>query len=287
MDLRARADPKGILGGVTVDGAPVLLPVTVHSLPLDFANVSALPFRPIASARAGPAFFRAQFSMATAPADTYVAVPGWTKGYIWVNGFNLGRYWESQGPQHAFYVPAAVLQVGANDVVVLELFNASAAAVVVFRDAPEYLPPGAPCNPAGIPAVGSLVSMHECSGGFSGAQQWLFDGGAMRVAGSPTLCLAGGPARDPATGNPAAELTAACGGAGQGFAYNDTTRELTEVAPREWCLDITGHAAGDDANVELYACNGGTNQQWAVDTSQASTVVSAQPGALCLTVCGL
>ena len=36
----------------------------------------------------------------------------------WINGFNLGRYWESQGPQHTLFVPAPVLQQGSNSIVV-------------------------------------------------------------------------------------------------------------------------------------------------------------------------
>lgn len=33
------------------------------------------------------------------PADTYLSVKGWGKGVAWVNGFNLGWYWPSRGPQ--------------------------------------------------------------------------------------------------------------------------------------------------------------------------------------------
>ena len=31
--------------------------------------------------------------------DTFLRVNGWTKGVAFVNGFNLGRYWPSMGPQ--------------------------------------------------------------------------------------------------------------------------------------------------------------------------------------------
>ena len=37
---------------------------------------------------------------------------------MWVNGFPLGRYWESQGPQHTLFVPAPVLQLGLNTLMV-------------------------------------------------------------------------------------------------------------------------------------------------------------------------
>ncbi|RDV44997.1 beta-galactosidase [Leifsonia sp. ku-ls] len=52
-------------------------------------------------------------------ADGYLEVHG-RKGYVWVNGFCLGRYWD-RGPQQRLYVPWPVTRRGANDIVVLEL----------------------------------------------------------------------------------------------------------------------------------------------------------------------
>ncbi|MEK8227012.1 hypothetical protein NKG05_14400 [Oerskovia sp. M15] len=31
------------------------------------------------------------------PADTFLTLPGWTKGFVWVDDVLLGRYWE-RGP---------------------------------------------------------------------------------------------------------------------------------------------------------------------------------------------
>ena len=31
--------------------------------------------------------------------DTNIDMTPWGKGVIWVNGFNIGRYWSTQGPQ--------------------------------------------------------------------------------------------------------------------------------------------------------------------------------------------
>jgi len=47
---------------------------------------------------------------------------GWGKGYVWVNGHKLGRYW-SVGPQRALFVPAPWLNVGDNEVIVLDLHS--------------------------------------------------------------------------------------------------------------------------------------------------------------------
>lgn len=45
---------------------------------------------------------------------------GWGKGYVWINGRNIGRYW-SAGPQQAMFVPASWLKAGENEVIVLDL----------------------------------------------------------------------------------------------------------------------------------------------------------------------
>ena len=54
------------------------------------------------------------------PADGYLTFPGWAKGFAWINGFLLGRYWEI-GPQTTLYVPAPLWRPGNNKIAILEL----------------------------------------------------------------------------------------------------------------------------------------------------------------------
>ncbi|MFJ3956262.1 beta-galactosidase family protein [Arthrobacter sp. NPDC090010] len=68
------------------------------------------------------------------PADTYLALPGSTKGFVWLNGFLLGRYWEV-GPQETLYVPAPLIRAGQNLVQVFEL--GSSGGVVELRERPS------------------------------------------------------------------------------------------------------------------------------------------------------
>uniref|UniRef100_A0A8C3UPI6 Beta-galactosidase n=1 Tax=Catharus ustulatus TaxID=91951 RepID=A0A8C3UPI6_CATUS len=73
-----------------------------------------------------PAFYTGTLSIPGGipdlPQDTYVNFPGWTKGQIWINGFNLGRYWPARGPQLTLYVPRNVLVASVpNNITVLEL----------------------------------------------------------------------------------------------------------------------------------------------------------------------
>lgn len=43
------------------------------------------------------------------------------QGVIFINGFNLGRYWPVVGPQITLYIPKEVLRKTGNSLVVLEL----------------------------------------------------------------------------------------------------------------------------------------------------------------------
>ena len=58
-----------------------------------------------------------------------------TKGFVTINGFNLGRYWEI-GPQQTLYVPASVLRDGENEIIVFESDGLKGEPVVEFVDKP-------------------------------------------------------------------------------------------------------------------------------------------------------
>lgn len=116
-------DRKGITDRVTLSGM-TLMNWQVHLLPLGDAWVRALPADAAPGTRAGQ-FFRGSFTMEK-PTDTFLDMTGYRKGVVWVNGQNVGRYWEI-GPQQRLYVPATLLKAGRNEVVVLDLLKTDAA----------------------------------------------------------------------------------------------------------------------------------------------------------------
>ncbi|MGW8556239.1 glycoside hydrolase family 35 protein [Streptomyces tubercidicus] len=126
-------DRKGLLGEVTVNG-------TAHgdwsSRPLPMDDPGVLSYAPYESVAppVGPAFHRGHLDVEQ-PADGFIALDGWTKGNVWINGFALGRYW-SRGPQTTLYVPGPVLRAGRNEITVLEL-HASTTRTVEFRGTPD------------------------------------------------------------------------------------------------------------------------------------------------------
>ena len=104
---------KGIIGGARLDGVEV---TGWTARPIDLERVPGLVIE--GTAAATPVVAAATVHL-TAPADLFIDTSGWGKGFAWVNGFALGRFWR-RGPQQTLYVPSPVTRAGANEVVVLE-----------------------------------------------------------------------------------------------------------------------------------------------------------------------
>uniref|UniRef100_A0A8C3QVC4 Galactosidase beta 1 like n=1 Tax=Cyanoderma ruficeps TaxID=181631 RepID=A0A8C3QVC4_9PASS len=99
---------------------------------------TALP-KSSSGGRVGPAFYTGTFDTPGIAWDTFVKFPGWSKGLLWINGFNLGRYWTRRGPQQTLFVPGSLLHVGhPNNITVLELEGAPPTPVLLFLDRPLY-----------------------------------------------------------------------------------------------------------------------------------------------------
>ncbi|MCE5168624.1 beta-galactosidase [Paenibacillus profundus] len=115
-------DRKGITHGVRLNGQ-FLFHWEVRNLELE--TLDGLRFDAPASELEGeqPGFYEATLTIEGTPKDTFLRLDGWKKGVVFINGFNLGRYWEV-GPQQTLFVPAPILRKGGNDIVVFELHAA-------------------------------------------------------------------------------------------------------------------------------------------------------------------
>jgi beta-galactosidase len=71
----------------------------------------------------GACFYKASFTV-NKPADTYLDTSELAKGFVWINGHPLGRFW-GVGPQKALYLPGPWLKAGANELVVFDLSGKS------------------------------------------------------------------------------------------------------------------------------------------------------------------
>lgn len=122
-------DFKGLTGGMMLN-LQLQTNWLIHPLPMD--DLSRLDFGEFAFTLNRPAFHFAEFEV-DEPADTFVCFPG-VKGVMWVNGHNLGRYWEN-GPAKTLYLPGCWLKKGKNQLIVLELHQLYSNRVE-FKDQP-------------------------------------------------------------------------------------------------------------------------------------------------------
>lgn len=136
-------EPKGITGGVLHE-RQFLHGVRARALRLDAfdgpAAVEGVPFVPV-DGSGGTGLYRGTFEVADVSGTGHAGfeLPGWTRGFVWVNGFCLGRYWAA-GPQRTLYVPGPVLRDGINEVWVLELEGAAAPYAELGPGAPARAP---------------------------------------------------------------------------------------------------------------------------------------------------
>nr|WP_207927397.1 beta-galactosidase family protein [Streptococcus catagoni] len=65
-----------------------------------------------------PSFYHYSFDCMH-PEDSYIDMTGFGKGVVFINNFNLGRYWE-KGPIFTLYIPKAFLKTGRNCITVFE-----------------------------------------------------------------------------------------------------------------------------------------------------------------------
>lgn len=122
---------KGISGGVKINDHRQF-GFELYPLPLDEKQLERLDFNS-GYAENTPAFYRFDFE-ADEPCDTFLDTEGFGKGCAFINGFNLGRFWEI-GPQKRLYLPAPLLKKGKNTIVIFETEGKAAESVSLCKDA--------------------------------------------------------------------------------------------------------------------------------------------------------
>lgn len=125
-DIRL-GEPKGLIGEVRLNGVE-LEGWTTRPAELE----RALTVPAAAAATNGRQVLRGTFEL-DAAADLFLDPATFGKGYAFVNGFFLGRFW-SAGPQRTLYVPGPATRAGSNELVVLTL-DAADTATARFTEA--------------------------------------------------------------------------------------------------------------------------------------------------------
>ncbi|XP_058400748.1 beta-galactosidase-1-like protein 2 isoform X4 [Diceros bicornis minor] len=127
---------KGLIGNIYLNDYP-LRKFRIYSLDMKksfFQRFSSHEWNHVPEVPTFPAFFLGALSVALSPSDTFMKLEGWEKGVVFINGQNLGRYWNI-GPQETLYLPGAWLDQGINQVIVFE--EKMAGPVIQFTETPH------------------------------------------------------------------------------------------------------------------------------------------------------
>lgn len=112
--LVAPSQRKGIKGGVILD-------IHFHTgwdhYCLEFDNIDKIDFSGYYKENT-PSFYEYEFEVSQ-KGDTFLNTEGFGKGCAFINGFNLGRFWDI-GPTNYLYIPAPLLKEGKNKIVIFE-----------------------------------------------------------------------------------------------------------------------------------------------------------------------
>ncbi|KAH7292374.1 hypothetical protein KP509_29G065200 [Ceratopteris richardii] len=158
-------DPKGILSSVFLDGVP-LKEWKAFSIPMDDLSplhsfswmytykistrvtnetrncLESMDIQicdsDIDSMNMGFYYAVLQIDESQEPGDSFLSMKGWSKGLVFINNFNLGRYWMAAGPQCTLYIPGPLLQQGENILLIFELESPHPNQTVEFMDAPDF-----------------------------------------------------------------------------------------------------------------------------------------------------
>ncbi|XP_005880449.1 PREDICTED: beta-galactosidase-1-like protein 2 [Myotis brandtii] len=127
---------KGLIGNIYLNNSP-LKNFRIYSLDMKksfFQRFSSSAWNLVPETPVFPAFFLGALPVALSPLDTFMKLEGWEKGVVFINGQNLGRYWNI-GPQETLYLPGAWLDQGINQVIVFE--ERAAGPVIQFTETPH------------------------------------------------------------------------------------------------------------------------------------------------------
>ena len=118
---------KGVLGGIRINDHRQY-GFEMFTLPLDENQLGKIDYNRGYNDGV-PAFYKFEFEISEV-ADTFLDTDGFGKGVAFINGFNLGRFWNI-GPQKKLYIPAPLLKKGKNEIVIFETEGNSADSITL------------------------------------------------------------------------------------------------------------------------------------------------------------
>ncbi len=113
-------DRKGITDRVLLNHM-VLMNWKAYKLPMTNSYLDKLLFTDQQEGTHVGTFFKSSFNLGNT-GSVYLDMSRWEKGFVVVNGHNLGRYW-NVGPQERLYCPGSWLKKGSNTIIVFDMLR--------------------------------------------------------------------------------------------------------------------------------------------------------------------
>jgi beta-galactosidase len=123
---------KGIISPVIINDFEITGGWEMYKFPMETAPILTGTSNAINTGH--PVLMYGIFNL-TETGDTFLDMQAWGKGIVFVNGYNLGRYW-NLGPQQTLYLPGCWLKKGRNEVVIFEQLNEHVPQVLKTTDKP-------------------------------------------------------------------------------------------------------------------------------------------------------
>ncbi len=114
VGINQETSRKGLNQNPTLDGQQLRV-WQIYSLPMDGAKFVDSKVE----SKSAPVIYSGTFDLAET-GETYLDMRSWKFGVVWVNGHNLGRYWDV-GADRGLYLPSVWQNKGTNQITVLEL----------------------------------------------------------------------------------------------------------------------------------------------------------------------
>jgi beta-galactosidase GanA len=228
---------------------------------------------PDTTAVAGTSWYRTTFTLAVPTADdssigltigdpNVVRSGGAYRVLIFLNGWNMGQYIGNLGPQHTFVLPNGILNPhGTNTLALAVTSNGGAANALEKVSLTDMgtVRGGVPLTLVNSPGyAGAAPTPTELVGAQSG-----------RCLSNPTTT---------ATNGVQMQILTCAHGTNQELTSTGGTLQVLGK-----CLDVSGQGTAAGTVVDLYTCNGRSNQQWVFNSN--GTITGVQSG-LCLDVVG-
>ena len=123
-------DHKGITGNVTLNDM-TLTSWHAYKMPMDRKTIYDLRSSGRNLNKPG-IIFKGSFMYLDTMGDTFIDVSNYEKGVVWINGHNLGRYWNI-GPQTRLFCPVSWLKRGLNEIIIFDLHQTVPKPVFGFK----------------------------------------------------------------------------------------------------------------------------------------------------------